>query len=98
MTTVRVLIQSKAGVLDPEGEAVKGGIERLGHEGVERVGVGKVVDIDFETDDTDGTVYEQSGNGFDGTDRTNSVPCPDCCELKYEGPDFDSPESKRCSP
>jgi phosphoribosylformylglycinamidine synthase len=53
MTTVRVLIQSKPGVLDPEGEAVKGGIERLGHEGVERVGVGKVVDIDFVTDDTD---------------------------------------------
>lgn len=52
---------------------------------------------EFETDDTDGTVYEQSGNGFDGTDRTNSVPCPDCCGLKYEGPDFDSPESRGCS-
>jgi phosphoribosylformylglycinamidine synthase len=45
------LIQSKPGVLDPEGEAVKGGIGRLGFEGVADVGVGKVVDIEFETDD-----------------------------------------------
>ena len=53
MTTVRVVIRNKPGVFDPEGEAIQAGIERLGHEDVDSVRVGKIVDIDFETDDRD---------------------------------------------
>jgi hypothetical protein len=50
-------------------------------------------------DDANGTVYEQSGNGFVGTDRSTSVPCPDGCGLKFEGDDgFDSADSKGCDP
>lgn len=56
MARIRVLIRNKPGVFDPEGEAIHGGIERLGYDNVEGVRVGKVVDIEIddatvETDD-----------------------------------------------
>ena len=53
MARVRVLIQNKAGVFDPEGEAVKAGIERLGYENVDEVRVGKVVDIEVSAEEPD---------------------------------------------
>lgn len=56
MARIRVLIRNKPGVFDPEGEAIHGGIERLGYDNVESVRVGKIVDIEIddatvETDD-----------------------------------------------
>lgn len=60
----------------------------------------------FETPGTSGTfsttsggvTYSAQGNSFDGTDRTNSTPCPDMCGLKYEGESgFETPERKGCS-
>lgn len=43
-------------------------------------------------------VYEQQGNGYKGTNRTNSDPCPDGCGIKFEGDDdFETAESKGCS-
>ncbi|MFB6350327.1 MAG: phosphoribosylformylglycinamidine synthase subunit PurS [Bradymonadaceae bacterium] len=51
MTRVRVIIRNKPSVFDPEGEAIDAGIERLGHEDVESVRVGKIVDIEFDSDD-----------------------------------------------
>ena len=53
MARVRVLIRNKPGVFDPEGEAIKGGIERLGYENVRDVQVGKIVDIDIDIDEVD---------------------------------------------
>lgn len=53
MTKVRVIIRNKPGVFDPEGEAIQAGVERLGHEDVESVRVGKIVDMEFDSDDRD---------------------------------------------
>lgn len=53
MARVRVLIRNKPGVFDPEGEAIKGGIERLGYENAAEVRVGKIVDIDVSSEDPD---------------------------------------------
>jgi phosphoribosylformylglycinamidine synthase PurS subunit len=36
-----VLVMPKAGVNDPEGEAIRGGLQSLGYEGVQRVRAGK---------------------------------------------------------
>lgn len=45
-----------------------------------------------------GETYAQQGSGFDGTDRTNSTPCPGTCGVKYESDTgFEPPESKGCS-
>jgi len=47
----RVHIMLKAGVLDPQGEAVRHALGQLGFEGVEGVRQGKVIEIDLaETD------------------------------------------------
>ncbi len=53
MARARVLIRNKKGVFDPEGKVIHSSLERLGHEGVEQVRVGKVVDLEFAnaTDD-----------------------------------------------
>lgn len=53
MTRVKVEIRNKPSVFDPEGEAIKAGVERLGHEDVESVRVGKIVEMEFESDDRD---------------------------------------------
>ena len=53
MARVRVLIRNKPGVFDPEGEAIKGGIERLGYENVREVKVGKVVDLEIDLEEVD---------------------------------------------
>ena len=50
MARVRVLIRNKPGVFDPEGEAIHGGIQRLGYQNVEEVRVGKVVDLEIDDD------------------------------------------------
>ncbi len=47
----RVLIRPKEGILDPQGQAVERALPALGFEGVERVHVGRLVELD--TDDPD---------------------------------------------
>ncbi|HUN77742.1 MAG TPA: phosphoribosylformylglycinamidine synthase subunit PurS [Solirubrobacteraceae bacterium] len=42
----RVLIRPKAGILDPQGEAVQRALPALGFGGVENVHVGRLVELD----------------------------------------------------
>jgi phosphoribosylformylglycinamidine synthase PurS subunit len=44
----RVLIRPKAGILDPQGEAVQRALPALGFEGVTNVHVGRLVELDVE--------------------------------------------------
>ncbi len=44
----RVLIRPKAGILDPQGEAVQRALPALGFEGVENVHIGRLVELDVE--------------------------------------------------
>lgn len=47
----RVVIRNKTGVFDPEGKVVEGGLHRLGYDEVCAVRVGKVIDIEMDSDD-----------------------------------------------
>ena len=44
----RVLIRPKAGILDPQGEAVQRALPALGFSGVANVHVGRLVELDIE--------------------------------------------------
>jgi len=44
----RVLIRPKAGILDPQGQAVERALPALGFEGVGNVHVGRLVELDVE--------------------------------------------------
>jgi phosphoribosylformylglycinamidine synthase PurS subunit len=44
----RVLIRPKAGILDPQGEAVERALPALGFAGVSNVHVGRLVELDVE--------------------------------------------------
>ena len=46
VTRVRVLIRPKAGILDPQGQAVERALPALGFEGVAHVHVGRLVELD----------------------------------------------------
>jgi phosphoribosylformylglycinamidine synthase PurS subunit len=48
VTRVRVLIRPKAGILDPQGQAVERALPALGFEGVANVHVGRLVELDVE--------------------------------------------------
>lgn len=51
---VRVLVRPKEGILDPQGEAVRGALPALGFGGVEAVHVGRLIEMELEnTDDVD---------------------------------------------
>jgi phosphoribosylformylglycinamidine synthase PurS subunit len=43
---VRVLIRPKAGILDPQGQAIERALPALGFEGVGSVHVGRLVELD----------------------------------------------------
>lgn len=43
----RIIVQNKPGVFDPQGKVVEAGLARLGYEGIERVRVGKVMEIEL---------------------------------------------------
>jgi phosphoribosylformylglycinamidine synthase len=43
-----VLIRPKAGILDPQGQAVERALPALGFDGVARVHVGRLVELDVE--------------------------------------------------
>jgi phosphoribosylformylglycinamidine synthase subunit PurS len=45
-----VLVRPKEGILDPQGEAVQGSLQRLGF-AVDRVRVGRVIDVELDADD-----------------------------------------------
>jgi len=47
-----VLVRPKDGILDPQGEAVQGSLEKLGFE-VGSVRVGRVIDVDVTARDAD---------------------------------------------
>jgi phosphoribosylformylglycinamidine synthase PurS subunit len=46
VTRVRVLIRPKAGILDPQGQAVERAMPALGFTGVSNVHVGRLVELD----------------------------------------------------
>ena len=48
MTHVRIVIQNKQGVFDPQGKVVQSGLERLGFGGVHHARVGKVIDLQVD--------------------------------------------------
>jgi phosphoribosylformylglycinamidine synthase len=51
----RVLIRPKAGILDPQGQAVERALPALGFDGVGRVHVGRLVELDVtDAGDLDG--------------------------------------------
>ncbi len=45
---MRVLIRPKAGILDPQGQAVERALPALGFSGVANVRVGRLVELDVE--------------------------------------------------
>jgi len=48
-----VLVMPKAGVNDPEGEAIRGGLLSLGYEGIQRVRAGKHYRLRLQAPDAD---------------------------------------------
>jgi phosphoribosylformylglycinamidine synthase subunit PurS len=51
VTQVIVTVMPKAGVLDPQGQAVRGALEQLGFAGVGEVRIGKRIEIEIDGDD-----------------------------------------------
>jgi phosphoribosylformylglycinamidine synthase subunit PurS len=47
----RVHVTLKAGVLDPQGEAIRHALDTLGFAGIESVRQGKVIELDLAADD-----------------------------------------------
>jgi phosphoribosylformylglycinamidine synthase subunit PurS len=48
---VRILVRPKAGILDPQGEAVKGALPALGFGGAKSVRVGRLIEMELESAD-----------------------------------------------
>jgi phosphoribosylformylglycinamidine synthase subunit PurS len=46
---IRVHVTPRMGVLDPQGQAVAGGLRNLGFEGIGDVRVGKVIDVTLQS-------------------------------------------------
>jgi phosphoribosylformylglycinamidine synthase PurS subunit len=44
----RVLVRPKAGILDPQGDAVERALPALGFEGVANVHIGRLIELDIE--------------------------------------------------
>ncbi|WP_214742712.1 MULTISPECIES: phosphoribosylformylglycinamidine synthase subunit PurS [unclassified Exiguobacterium] len=58
MKKVNVYVTLRESVLDPQGVAVKGGLEHLGFVGVESVRIGKVIELQVADDTTEDMVKE----------------------------------------
>jgi phosphoribosylformylglycinamidine synthase PurS subunit len=54
VTQVVVTVMPKAGVLDPQGQAVAGALAQLGFGGVGEVRIGKRIELDIAGDDPAG--------------------------------------------
>jgi len=52
-----VLVRPKEGILDPQGDAVRHSLRKLGFD-VATARVGRVIDLDVEADDADGARRE----------------------------------------
>jgi phosphoribosylformylglycinamidine synthase len=48
---IRVLVRPKRGILDPQGEAVRGALPALGFDGVKTVHVGRLIEMEVESAD-----------------------------------------------
>ncbi len=48
---VRILVRPKSGILDPQGEAVKGALPALGFGGVKSARVGRLIEMELESAD-----------------------------------------------
>jgi phosphoribosylformylglycinamidine synthase len=59
VTRVRVLIRPKAGILDPQGQAVERALPALGFDGVANVHVGRLVELDVEDPSRVGEMCER---------------------------------------
>ncbi|MDK2817406.1 MAG: phosphoribosylformylglycinamidine synthase subunit PurS [Moorella sp. (in: firmicutes)] len=51
MLLAKIYVTLKPGVLDPQGEAVMGGLKAMGYEGVTAVRVGKYLEVQLDLDD-----------------------------------------------
>ncbi|WP_214696714.1 MULTISPECIES: phosphoribosylformylglycinamidine synthase subunit PurS [unclassified Exiguobacterium] len=58
MKKVNVYVTLRESVLDPQGVAVKGGLEHLGFAGIESVRIGKVIELQVADETTEGMVKE----------------------------------------
>ena len=56
---MRVLIRPKAGILDPQGQAVERALPALGFEGVSNVHVGRLVELDVDDPSRVGEMCER---------------------------------------
>jgi phosphoribosylformylglycinamidine synthase PurS subunit len=55
----RVLIRPKEGILDPQGKAVERALPALGFEGVSHVRVGRLVELEADSDEHLGELCEK---------------------------------------
>ena len=55
----RVLVHLRPSVLDPAGEATRSAASRLGVEGIERLRIGKAVELELEASDEEGRIESQ---------------------------------------
>ncbi len=55
----RVLVRPKAGILDPQGQAVERALPALGFDGVANVHVGRLIELDVEDPDRLGEMCER---------------------------------------
>ncbi|UKS56534.1 phosphoribosylformylglycinamidine synthase subunit PurS [Exiguobacterium acetylicum] len=58
MKKVIVSIALRESILDPQGVAVKGGLQQLGFNGVESVRIGKQIELLVETETTEAMIHE----------------------------------------
>lgn len=58
MTRVIVTVMPRAGVLDPQGQTVRGALAALGFEGVGDVRVGRRIELELSGDDPHGQARE----------------------------------------
>lgn len=58
MTQMVVTVMPRAGVLDPQGQAVRGALTQLGFAGIGEVRIGKRIELDIPGDDPEGTARE----------------------------------------
>ena len=56
-----VTVMLKAGVLDPQGEAVRHALGAMGFDGVEKVRQGKIIELDLAPGTTEAQVAEMCG-------------------------------------
>jgi phosphoribosylformylglycinamidine synthase subunit PurS len=55
----RVLVRPKAGILDPQGQAVERALPALGFEGVSNVHVGRLIELDVDDPEQLSAMCEQ---------------------------------------